>query len=87
MTNQPKASKLTDFVTQTTWGSRDGADADDTARMIRLPRYGSPDPSGRKSETFDVPCGPSLPGDILPAYESNIQHTETAPLMNTDHYE
>lgn len=42
-----------DTQVQTTWGSRDGADADDHIRMIRLPRYGSTDPDGRKSDTFE----------------------------------
>lgn len=52
---------------QTTWGSRDGADADDRFRMIRLPRYGSTDTDGRKSETFEFPNGAM---QQLPAYDN-----------------
>ncbi|KAK3100866.1 Type 2 glycosyltransferase, partial [Teratosphaeriaceae sp. CCFEE 6253] len=49
--------KLYGLVTlsETTWGSRDGADADDRVRMIRLPRYDSTEPDGRKSTSFDYP--------------------------------
>jgi len=57
-------------LSETTWGSRDGADADNRVRMIRLPRYDSPCPDGRKSETFDHPHPHDLMGgDQLPAYD------------------
>lgn len=57
--------------------------------MIRLPRYGSSDPDGRKSETFDYPHESTMRGgDELPAYETNPPHAESAPLMtNPDHYD
>lgn len=61
---------------QTTWGSRDGADADDRVRMIRLPRYDSPDPDGRKSETFEYPRDVAH-GDQLPAYDTQCELTAT----------
>jgi len=38
---------------QTTWGSREGADANDDYRMIRLPGYEAPGPSRRKPR-FDL---------------------------------
>ena len=64
---------------ETTWGSRDGADADDRVRMIRLPRYGSTDPDGRKSETFEYPNNVM---QQLPAYECRTN----LPLITT-HYD
>ena len=59
---------------ETTWGSRDGADSDNRVRMIRLPRYGSPDPEGRKSETFEY-TDELLKQEFLPAYESHSKHS------------
>lgn len=59
----------------TTWGSRDGADTDNRVRMIRLPRYGSPDPEGRKSETFEFTDELLLKQEYLPAYESHSKHS------------
>ncbi|KAK5121328.1 Type 2 glycosyltransferase [Meristemomyces frigidus] len=55
-------------LSETTWGSRDGADADNRVRMIRLPRYGSTSPDGRKSATFDQLNTNDL-DDQLPAYD------------------
>lgn len=60
---------------KTTWGSRDGADTDNRVRMIRLPRYGSPDPEGRKSETFEFTDELLLKQEYLPAYESHSKHS------------
>ncbi|KAI6877071.1 hypothetical protein KC355_g22509 [Hortaea werneckii] len=68
-------------LSETTWGSRDGADADDRVRMIRLPRYGSPMPDGRKSETFDHPQT-FANSDQLPAYDA---HWRAATFMNQYH--
>lgn len=60
---------------QTTWGSRDGADADNRVRMIRLPRYGSDHPDGRKSETFEYASHLSyMEEEQLPAYETHDHH-------------
>jgi hypothetical protein len=43
-------------------------------RMIRLPRYGSVVPDGRKSEMFDYVQVASAPdADQLPAYEIHDQ--------------
>ena len=56
---------------QTTWGSRDGADADDRVRMIRLPRYGSMSTDGRKSETFEYPHEVM---QQLPAYDTKYNN-------------
>jgi hypothetical protein len=59
---------------QTTWGSRDGADADNRVRMIRLPAYGS-EINGRKSETFEMAHDHSLlMEDQLPAYDYHPKH-------------
>lgn len=66
---------------KTTWGSRDGADADDRVRMIKLPRYGSTDPDGRKSETFEYPHDFM---QQLPAYETHNTR-RLIPLMTTHH--
>ena len=55
------------FFLKTTWGSRDGADSDNRVRMIRLPRYGSPGPEGRKSETFEFTDELLLKQEFLPA--------------------
>ncbi|KAK3710434.1 Type 2 glycosyltransferase [Vermiconidia calcicola] len=55
-------------LSETTWGSRDGADADDRVRMIRLPRYGAMEPDGRKSETFEYPHEMMRQ---LPAYDTH----------------
>ena len=63
---------------QTTWGSRDGADADDGVRMIRLPQYGSNAPDGRKSETFE--CHYELMQQ-LPAYDTHNLRT-SVPIMS-----
>ena len=63
------------FFLKTTWGSRDGADSDNRVRMIRLPRYGSPDPEGRKSETFEFTDELLLKQEFLPAYESHSKHS------------
>jgi len=61
-------------LSETTWGSRAGADEDDRMRMIRLPRYGSVVPDGRKSEMFDYVQVASAPdADQLPAYEIHDQ--------------
>lgn len=70
---------------QTTWGNRDGADTDNRVRMIRLPRYGSTDPDGRKSETFEFPNDyPYEPMQELPAYDShNNALMMNAPLITT----
>ncbi|KAK4950978.1 Type 2 glycosyltransferase [Elasticomyces elasticus] len=54
-------------LSETTWGSRDGADADDRVRMIRLPPYGSVEPDGRVSTSFELPRD-MMRGDQLPAY-------------------
>lgn len=68
---------------QTTWGSREGADADNGVRMIRLPRYGSTVPDGRKSDTFDDYDAnddddlPLLEHDFLPAYERHARRDST----------
>lgn len=67
---------------QTTWGSRDGADTDDRVRMIRLPRYGSTSPDGRKSATFDHPLT-HMREEQLPAYESHT--TQHVRLMTVYH--
>lgn len=64
---------------QTTWGSRDGADTDNRVRMIRLPRYNSPVPDGRKSETFEY-TDEYLRQDYLPAYDNPNRHS-SLPLM------
>jgi len=66
-------------IDQTTWGSRDGADTDNRVRMIRLPRYDSPIPEGRKSETFEY-TDDLLRQDYLPAYENPNRHS-SLPLM------
>lgn len=47
--------------------------------MIRLPRYGSTDPDGRKSETFEYPHNFM---QQLPAYEYHNMHTNV-PLITT----
>ncbi|KAF7188456.1 Type 2 glycosyltransferase [Pseudocercospora fuligena] len=77
-------------LSETTWGSRDGADTDNRVRMIRLPAYDSTTPDGRSSETFDYPLlQPStttedqLPA-YLPAYESHRRH-QTPPFTNPYH--
>lgn len=72
---------------QTTWGSRDGADTDNRVRMIRLPRYGSTDPDGRKSETFEYPQHFEQDHfeQQLPAYEHHNMHANI-PLITT-HYD
>ncbi len=69
---------------QTTWGSRDGADTDNRVRMIRLPRYGSSDPDGRKSETFEYTDELLLKQEYLPAYESHNKHSRL-PLTTRFH--
>lgn len=44
--------------------------------MIRLPRYGSTHPDGRKSITFDHPHPNDLMGgDQLPAYDPHGKNT------------
>ncbi|OQO02021.1 hypothetical protein B0A48_12494 [Cryoendolithus antarcticus] len=58
----------------TTWGSRDGADTDNRVRMIRLPRYDSPEPEGRKSDTFQFNEKHEW-RDFLPAYDPHTRHT------------
>ncbi|KAF2765462.1 hypothetical protein EJ03DRAFT_345664 [Teratosphaeria nubilosa] len=72
----------------TTWGSRDGADADNRVRMIRLPRYGSTTPDGRKSATFDDPREMTrtgkIIGDQLPAYD---QHAPQHARLMTSYYD
>jgi len=70
-------------LSETTWGSRDGADTDDRVRMIRLPRYGSSDPDGRKSETFEF-SNDLIREDYLPAYEPRRKHSN-APVTNHYH--
>ncbi|TKA70356.1 hypothetical protein B0A55_08508 [Friedmanniomyces simplex] len=60
-------------LSETTWGSRDGADADNRVRMIRLPRYGSTEPDGRKSTSFDLPHE-HMHGEQLPAYDPPGRH-------------
>ncbi|KAF1825295.1 glycosyltransferase family 2 protein [Dissoconium aciculare CBS 342.82] len=61
-------------LSETTWGSRAGADEDDRMRMIRLPRYGSAVPDGGKSEMFDyAQDSPALDDDQLPAYDLHDQ--------------
>ena len=67
---------------QTTWGSRDGADADDRVRMIRLPRYGSTDPDGRKSDIFEYPHEMM---QQLPAYDTHNLRASVHHLMNPYH--
>jgi len=57
-------------LSETTWGSRAGADTDDRIRMIHLPRYGSTSPDGRKSSTFDHPHD-LMRGEQLPAYDTH----------------
>jgi hypothetical protein len=42
--------------------------------MIRLPRYDSPDPEGRKSETFEFTDELLDKQEYLPAYESHSKH-------------
>ncbi len=64
---------------QTTWGSRDGADADNRVRMIRLPRYGSAIPDGRKSETFEYPHEQDM--QQLPAYDTHNVRPDVDNLM------
>ncbi|KAH9835058.1 glycosyltransferase family 2 protein [Teratosphaeria destructans] len=59
-------------LNSTTWGSRDGADADNRVRMIRLPRHGTTSPNGRKPATLDrlremIQTGKVM-GYQLPAY-------------------
>jgi len=64
-------------LSETTWGSRDGADADDRIRMIPLPPYASGGQSpGPKSPTFDDEFADyTLPiGDQLPAYDNHTQY-------------
>ncbi|GAB7364633.1 hypothetical protein MBLNU230_g5436t1 [Neophaeotheca triangularis] len=63
-------------LSETTWGSREGADTDDRVRMIRLPRYGSDLPEGRKSQTFEYTN--EAMRDQLPAYETH--QTRGAPI-------
>ncbi len=50
--------------------------------MIRLPRYGSTDPDGRKSETFEYPHELM---QQLPAYDS-YHILKNLPLITT-HYD
>lgn len=69
---------------QTTWGSRDGADADDRVRMIRLPQYGALEESGRKSETFEFPNEMLEQQQQLPAYETHNTR-RTASLIASYH--
>ncbi|TKA33254.1 hypothetical protein B0A50_00807 [Salinomyces thailandicus] len=78
-------------LSETTWGSRDGADADDRVRMIRLPRYGSPIPDGRKSATFDHPQPFPTVGEQLPAYDPHGRsgghhHSNTTTNTIMTHY-
>ncbi|QIW97423.1 hypothetical protein AMS68_002941 [Peltaster fructicola] len=68
----------------TTWGSREGADADNRVRMIRLPRYGSLEPDGRKSDTFDLSDHDLVQQDCLPAYETHLRPT-ASPITATYH--
>ncbi|KAK3674074.1 Type 2 glycosyltransferase [Recurvomyces mirabilis] len=70
-------------LSETTWGSRDGADADNRVRMIRLPQYGSDIPDGRKSETFDHLQQEPLQ-DQLPAYDPQV-HTPNSQMTNIYH--
>ncbi|KAF2483587.1 nucleotide-diphospho-sugar transferase [Neohortaea acidophila] len=76
-------------LSETTWGSRDGADTDDSVRMIRLPAYGSTDPDGHKSETFEY--GHDDFTQQLPAYDSHNPHHHQVttppalPLITIDH--
>ncbi|EMF13967.1 glycosyltransferase family 2 protein [Sphaerulina musiva SO2202] len=73
-------------LSETTWGSRDGADTDNRVRMIKLPAYGSSQldqPDGRKSESFDYPPSGMPPVvDQLPAYATHMEH-EPIPLLST----
>ncbi|KAK1814067.1 Type 2 glycosyltransferase [Friedmanniomyces endolithicus] len=69
-------------LSETTWGSRDGADADDRVRMIRLPEYGSTEPDGRKSTSFDLPHE-MIRGDQLPAYDPPMRHYGAPLTMHT----
>ncbi|KAF2169238.1 glycosyltransferase family 2 protein [Zasmidium cellare ATCC 36951] len=75
-------------LSETTWGSRDGADTDNRVRMIRLPRYStaSTDPDGRKSETFEFPDTISLmhETDQLPAYDTH-PYQQNIALTNLYH--
>jgi len=59
-------------LSETTWGSRDGADADNRVRMIRLPQYGSGSPDGRKSETFTHLHSDGPQCEQLPAYDPRM---------------
>lgn len=64
---------------QTSWGSREGADADDAFRLMRLPRY---------DEHF---AGPSDPDNhirtlLLDSENEQEEETKTFP-MNSDRYE
>ncbi|USW53409.1 Putative nucleotide-diphospho-sugar transferase [Septoria linicola] len=76
-------------LSQTTWGSRDGADTDNRVRMIKLPSYDSTqfqEVDGRKSESFDYPPGPHtqmLEADQLPAYDAHTRHNPV-PLTTTN---
>ncbi|KAK5109391.1 Type 2 glycosyltransferase [Meristemomyces frigidus] len=70
-------------LSETTWGSRDGADADNRVRMIRLPQYGSSVPDGRKSETFGHGQMRHLQVEELPAYGPP---TRTSHVATTDAY-
>lgn len=74
------------LFTQTTWGSRDGADTDNRVRMIRLPRYGSTEVDGRKSETFEYPEQLIPTEDELPAYDTHRKH-QNIPLISTTIYD
>lgn len=67
-------------LSETTWGSRDGADTDNRVRMIRLPQYGSTIPDGRKSETFDFANNEVVDEETLPAYDTHRKH-HNLPLM------
>jgi len=50
--------------------------------MIRLPQYGSTEPDGRKSTSFDLPHE-LIRGDQLPAYDPPMRHYGAPFMMHT----
>ncbi|EMC98785.1 glycosyltransferase family 2 protein [Baudoinia panamericana UAMH 10762] len=75
------AIKLWGLVTlsETTWGSRDGADADNRMRMIPLPPYDSPQAPSRASVSFDLPETILIRGEDPPAYDPQRMHGQGVP--------
>ncbi|KJX96062.1 glycosyltransferase family 2 like protein [Zymoseptoria brevis] len=71
-------------LSETTWGSRDGADSSELnrIRMMPLPPYGSTTPDGRKSETFDYMQEMPLI-DQLPAYDTHDRHPPLSSMTST----